>query len=504
MAVIKQFTVKDATQVRQDFCRTIRNGLIQRGVADPNVSPGSDYYVLGTALGNELAVIGANGVIACDEQMPDTAVDNLPRIRAFLNLPDQSAAGSVGRVVLSASAATTVATGDQLTDDAGLVYQVTTGGLYAPGDEVPIEALSTGDETNHAEGDVLRWATAPAFADEKALVASGGLVNGAPEEDAEGLRQRIFARLQNAPSSGNPQHLIELAEEASGSVQKGFAYPVFLGPSTQSAAVVAAPTSTSKSRVVAAVRVSGLIEPYVQGNMPRGEYVQVTSVTDTPADVAFGLAIPSAPTASPPGAGGGWKDGTPWPAPNASTSWRCTVTSVASTTSFMVDALNAPTKGVTRIAWLSPFDWKLYQATVTDVQGSSGAYTITVDRPFVGIAVGCYVWPDSERAQAYVDSALAAFALLGPGEKTANTSALVRGFRHPPPSVGWSYAVGPSMLRALSDAGDEVLDVQFLHRTDGTQTLTGTANQMIPAVPAATTDAPRIYVPRHLGFYRLP
>lgn len=498
-----QFKVKDATTIRQDILRTIRNGLLQRGVTSPAVDPGSDWYVLGTAVGNELAVIGANAIVACDELMPDTAVDNLPRIADFLKVPEQGASGSVGRVILAASAPTTVPSGAQLTDDANLIYTAE-GGLYTPGQEIPITAVSTGDATNHAAGDVLRWVSTPAFADEKAVVATGGLVNGVDAEDIEGRRLRVFARLQNPPSSGNPQHLIELAEEASSSVQKGFCYPTYAGPASASAAVTAAPTKTSKSRVVAAARVTGLIEPYVQGLMPRGEAIQVTSVTDVPADVAFALALPSAATASPPGAGGGWKDGSPWPAPNAATAFRCTVTAVTSSTSFTVDAATAPTPGVTRIAWLSPFDWKLYQALVTSAPGSSGAYVVTVDRPFVGIAVGCYIWPDSERAQVYVDTALAAFALLGPGEKTANASALARGFRHPPPAVGWSYALGPQLLRAMSDAGEEVLDVQFLHRTDGTQTLTGTASQIVPTVPALATDPPRIFIPRHLGFYRLP
>ena len=168
---------KDATAIRADFCRTMKNGLIARGVPNPNVSPGSDIYLLGTAIGNELAVVNANAIIARDQTMPDTATgEGLKNWGKVVDREPQPAAGSVGRVILDSSAATTVATGASLIDDTGLRYEVITGGIYADGDEIPIRALDVGRSTNHAEGDVLRWSSAPPFADEKAIVATGGLI----------------------------------------------------------------------------------------------------------------------------------------------------------------------------------------------------------------------------------------------------------------------------------------------------------------------------------------
>lgn len=504
MADLLTFTVRDRVTIRSGLLRTLRAGLEARGI-EPNVSPGSDFYVEMDAVACQLEVTESNAIVKADELMPDTATgDALARICTILGLTKQPAAGSLGPVLLTSSATTAVATGAQLVDDAGLTYAVSTGGLYANGASIPIVAISTGKDTNHAAGDVLRWVSTPAFADEKVTVGPGGLVNGIDAEDDEVLRGRLFARLQNAPRSGNSQHAAELAEAASPSVQKAFIYPAIQGPGTGAVAVTAAPTATNKSRDLASATLTGTVSPYVKGQYPEHAEIAITTVTNVDADVAFGLVLPEAPTASPPGPGGGWLDGTPWPSINASTTWRCTVTGVTSTSVFTVDAVSSPTATVSRIMWLSPYEWKLYSAVVIGVSGTSGAYVITLDQPFVGIQSGCYIWPAAQNAQPYVDAVLAAFALMGPGEKTSNASALIRAFRHPRPAAGWPATLGGHLTRAITSAQSEVQSAQFLHRTDGTTTLTDSGGVVTPQVPAALTDPPKIYRPRHLGFYRVP
>lgn len=505
MAAINEFVVRDSTTIRDGILRVIRNGLIQRGVSDPNVTPGSDWWVEAQAVANQLAVIEANGLIKSEELLPDTATeDNLARISAIFGLTKQAASGSVGSVILESSASTTVATGAQLIDGAGLSYEVSTGGTYANGASIPIRAISTGFDTNHDEDDVLRWVSAPPFAAEKALVGPGGLVNGIDAEDDEALRGRLLSLLQTPPSTGNAEHVAELAEASTPSVQKAFVYPAIQGPSTVHVAVSAAPTLTNKSREVASATMSGTVTPYVQGQLPEHAYSAITTVNDTNADVAFGLSLPEAPTASPPGPGGGWVNGTPWPAPDNSSTFRCTVTAVTSSSVFTVDATTSPTANVTQICWYSPYEWKLYSATVISVSGTSGAYVITLDQPFVDIVVGCYIWPKCENAQEYCDAVVDAFALMGPGEKSSNASALVRGFRRPRPAAGWPSTLGSHLTRALTDAQREVLSAQFFHRTDGTTTTTGSGGVVTPQVPASVSDPPNIYVPRHISFYRVP
>ena len=49
MALV-EFTTKDATTIRDDILRVLKNGLVRRGVPSPNVGPGSDFFVLASAL----------------------------------------------------------------------------------------------------------------------------------------------------------------------------------------------------------------------------------------------------------------------------------------------------------------------------------------------------------------------------------------------------------------------------------------------------------------------
>lgn len=494
--------------IRDAFLRTLKLGLIAAGVANPNVSPGSDWYVVGQAVGNQLAVTEANAAIKADELMPDTAQDEgLLRLCAVYGLSARPASGSIGPVVITCSQTTSVATGAQLVDGKGQTYQVVVGGLFSNQATIIVKALSTGSETNLVEGTVLRWVSTPAFADEKAPVGPGGLVNGAPAENNEVLRQRLYDRLRNAPGSGNASHVQSIALQSHPSVQSAFVYPAIQGGATAHVACLAAPTSTNKSRDIALATMNGSVAPYIVGFLPEHVYSVITTATNVDADVAFGLVLPESPAASPPGPGGGWLNPAPWPAPSADAgnNWRCTVTAVTSNSQFTVDALTAPTAGVSQIAWLSPYEWKLYRATVASVTGSSGAYVITLDSPFVGIAVGCYIWPDCENAQAYCDSVLAAFALMGPGEKTTNASALIRGFRRPRPSLSWPYSLGGHLTKAITANSAEVASAQFFHRTDSVQTpLTGPAGLLVPQVPVSISDAPKVFRPRHIAFYRVP
>lgn len=497
-APLYQFYVKDAGTIRDDILRTLRNALVARGVPSPNVTPGSDYYGMAQAFGNEAAMAMANCQIMADQVMADTAVGvQLDRGAAVVGLARRKPGSSIGLATNSSSATTVIVTGTQLLDAFGLRYQVTTGGTYNNGDLVPIASVDTGAATNLAASSLLRWQTPPPFCASTMSVSSLGLVNGSDVEDDESFRSRIFSRFQNFPSSGNWAYIANLATQSYPSIQAGFVYPAIQGPATFHVAVVAAPTATNKNRDVAAATLNANVIPYIQGQSPEHAFSVITTVTNTPVDVAIGLALPAAATASPPGAGGGWIDGTPWP---TSTTSLVTVTAVTSTTTFTVNAAVAPTQNVSHIAWLSPINWQLYTATVLSVpSGSPGAYQITIDTPFVGIAVGNAIFPQSQNQSSYVSAILVAFGLMGPGEKSTNASALVRGYRHPLPSSAWQYSVGPTMLRAMTNAGAEVFDAQFYYRSDGTSTVIGNAGLLTPQVPGSVTSSPLVYVPRNIA-----
>lgn len=499
VAPLFQFYVPDPGTIRDGWLRTARNGLVARGVPNPNVTPGSDYYIIAQAFANEAATAMANCVIKADELMPDTAtLTSLDRVAIPLGLSRRAASGSLGLVIYNASATSVVTTGAILLDSTGLRYQVTTGGTYSNGDLISIAAVDTGSATNQAAGNALRWLAPPAFASLTALVNTGGFTNGVDAEDDETFRNRIYARLQNFPAGGNWQYVATVAEASSPSVQKAFVYPAIQGGATLHVAVVAPPTATNKNRDVAAATIAGYVSPNVQGQIPEHAFSLITTVVNVPVDVGIGLSLPSATTASPPGVGGGWLDGSPWP---SSINAGALVMSVTSTTQFTMNAQVLPTLNVSHIAWLSPITWTVTNAIVTNVSGSSGSYLVTIDTPMIGLAAGHYIFPQSANQAAYIAALLAFFALMGPGEKSTNASALIRGFRHPTPLNIWPYSIGPACLKAMTNAGSEVADAQFSVRGDGTTSINGTAGILTPQVPVSVASPPNIYVPRNIGLY---
>jgi hypothetical protein len=235
--------------------------------------------------------------------------------------------------------------------------------------------------------------------------------------------------LQVPPNAGgNWQTYAVLTEQSSPAIAKAWVYPAIQGGATVHIAVAAAPTATNKNRDVATATMTGTIVPAVQGALADHAAITVTTVTNIPTDIAFLLTLPDPPTASPPGPGGGWLDGSAWPTTTAGAS-AVTITAVTSTTVMTTDAVTSPTVGVSRIAWLSPLNWTLYTATVIGVSGTSGAYVITLDTPFVGIATGNYIAHGSGREDRQYQRARARLSSPAAGDVVAerNRRVLVQG-----------------------------------------------------------------------------
>jgi uncharacterized phage protein gp47/JayE len=505
---IGKFTTKTWQQIHDDYLRTMRNGAVKRGITtNPQFGPGSDEEMRATAIANEIAPLNANAVIKADAQMPDTATGDIPtgqtvgvdlqRQMKIKGLGVRGASPSAGNIVLECSADSLIADGAILLDEAGLRYQVEVPGTYSDGDLVPIIALDTGAATNHDAGDTLVWKAAPPYCNSKQLVATGGLTGGHDAEDTETARARLLDRIQNPPGAGNAAQAAQYAEDSTPIVQKAFPYPAANGPSTMHIAVVGYATDVSKSRAVDATVMAGTVEPYVLGKLPEFTEIVTTTVVDQPVDVAIGLTIPSAPTASPAGTGGGWIDGTPWPALIANT--KCQVTAVSpGGLSFTCDAETAPTPNVTHICTLDTATWKLLRAKVIGVSGTVGAYVITIDKPFPNLtipnlitgATGSLIFPDAENMDTYVKAFLGAMALMGPGEKSSNVTVLTRGFRHPRPQSSFPYSIGAQQLKAVESSGDEVEDTDYHYGGGKT-----------PDLPITISDPPFQLIPRNIGFY---
>lgn len=489
-----EFTVKTAEQIRDDMLRTHKAGLSALGIANPNVGPGSDTFVLAQAIGNQLEVAHANCQIQADGLLPDTATgESLKRWLRVYGLSLRQAAGGTGSIVFSTTASAYVAAGTTLIDDLGLRYEVSTGGYYADGDTIAVAAVDVGVDTNHESGDVLRWVSPPPFAANTATVASSDITGGVDEETDEVAYERLRALLLTPPMSGNPAHVAAWAEEASTRVEKAFVYPCVNGPGNYLVAVTGYATDVSKQRSLNVLDVNNVVAPFVAGKSVAPVDAIVTTVDDVPFDLAFFLSLPSSPKASPPGPGGGWTDGTTWPRnANLAATFVCKVTAVTSSVAFTVDAPSPPVVGVSQVCWLSPIDWATYTATVVASTGSAGAYAITLDKPFPEISVGNFISPNAVRAESYFDAIVAQFARMGPGEVLASSSPQIgRAFRHPPPAQGFPHTVDATMLRAVVNAGAEVADADFAFRTYATA----------PPVPASAFYGPSIYTPSNIAFY---
>ncbi len=507
---LKSFYVKPVSVIKADFLRTKKNAYAARGIT-LNVTKGSDDDILAEAIANEIAAAANNVVIKADKQMPDSATGtDEDRVFGVFGVPRAGVSGSQGSIVAKISATTFVATGAQLTDAQGFRYQVSTGGVLTlvgtpPGSvSIPVTSIDVGVGTNHAAGDVLTWVAPPPYCDPTVTCDIGGLTNGADAQTDDVYRVVGLARLRNPPAGGNSAQIIAWAEAGSPAVESAWVYPGLDGPGTFSVAIAAKQAySATLGRLTRVIQASTVqtVGTYIAAQIPEYANLKTYSVADSVTDVSIGLTLPNAVTATSPGPGGGWTDGTPWPA-LAGTATRVSVSAVSSPTTFTLTSNDAATTpaatgisdGVTKIAWFDPVSLTMKTSTVLSHSGSTGAIVVTIDpqNPFSGIAVGHYVGPAAQNIGAYLTAFLGACAELGPGEWTTNVSVLPRAARHPAPSLAWPNTLTAQQTKPVQDAGPEVLDTKYFYRS-----------QSSAPVPADTNTAVNIIVLQNFGIYKI-
>lgn len=496
---------KTPSEIRDDYLRTIKNGLIDLGVSNPNVSENSDFYIEGQALADQISAVFNNIEVQADASFPDTATGtDLDRILTIYGLSRRNAGGASGKIEITTSATTFVAVGENLVSTTGIVYEVTVGGSYSDGDEIPVASVDEGADTNLAAESILTWTNPPAYTQSTATV-SQAITGGVDLEDDETARARLLTRLQNPPASGNWQHVAEISESSDPVIQKAFIYQAANGPATIHIAVVGYPSAVSKSRVVDTIKLNSVIIPTILGNLPEHTETTITTVIDEPTDCAVELTIPLAVSSTSlstgPGTGNGWINTNPWPATNASTHWFIPVSAVTDSTHFTINSPTntPPSAGITKIHWIDKSDWTVKQATVSSYTGT-GPYAVVIDTPFAGIAVDDWIFPASVNAQIYLDALLEGFKQMGPGEKTDNIAIFTRASRRPRPQVSYPFTLDSSILRGVINSSDEVQTADFFYRSKGSPAQAVTTS-VTPTVPSDITEAPRILIPRNLGFY---
>lgn len=495
---INSLQIKSIEDHRDDFLRSYRNALIQRGIANPDVSDGSLIFVKATAFAQQLYAASTNVPLVADAQMPDSAQgDDLVRYAARYKLSLRPAGPSTGPALVSTSLAPTdkvaIATGSQLIDTvAGNLYTVTAGGLFANKDPIQIKSAAVGSATNLKAGVTLRWLAPPSYVNTTAAVGPGGLTGGVDAETYEGLRVRVLDHEANPPNGSNWASIAKAGNESSTAVQATFVYPAYNGPSTEAAVCTRAPTATNKGRQLDAVVINTMAAPAIFGAFPEFVDTLVQTVADYPVDVSFGLDLPSATSASPPGIGGGWVDATPFP--QDATNHFCPV-SATSGTEISVDSDTAPIAGGS-VSWISRADWTLYTATIASFTGTGPSYSLVLSNPLADstgatITTDDWIFPASVNGAVYLAAVLAMFAGLGPGEKTDNVTLISRAIRRPLAASSWPSSLNRRAIRTLIDSAPEVDDAAFLYANPG----------FSPPIPTLITDPPNCIVPRLIGFY---
>lgn len=472
-------------EIRDSYLTTYKNAMIARGVEDANILPGSDAFIDATALSNEIYAAFSASVVYADDGMPDTAgKDGLSRQMGWYGMGIRAATGASGTVTLSSSNPSNILDGTTLIGPTGQLYTITSPGLYANGDSVPVSALGAGDITNAVAGVVLRWVKPPPYASQTAVVSDGEITGGYDAEDVEDARTRFLQRLRYTPMGGNWAHVAQLAETSSTRVQAAFVYPVAEGGTTVHVACLGPVGIVNKSRVVPTTIMDLVVRPYVLSKIMEGVSVTVTTVADVYEDISVELTMDSTTD--------GWSNTTPWPVPLAD-EFYCDVTDVTSGSIFTVTSLTAPTPFATKIAWYDNTANLLRTGTVIAcTTGQANDHEITIDSSWTNVATGAWVMPHAVNMQNYVDAILKAFTKLGPGQKLGVGVVTQQTSRKPLVTEFYPCTIGNHFLRAVSDAGDEVQYATFLYRL---------SNGASPAVPAAVSGAPKVYIPRRIAFY---
>lgn len=155
----------------------------------------------------------------------------LPIHGSIWGVPRGPAQLAAGPVTLAGNIGSSVAAGTQMQDSEGTIWATTdTDVIGGAGTlEANVEALVAGASGNAAAGVVLTLVSAVAGIDSEATVATGGIVDGADEEDAEDWRERILLRIRRRPQGGAEADYELWAREAStliGQARPSEHYPV--------------------------------------------------------------------------------------------------------------------------------------------------------------------------------------------------------------------------------------------------------------------------------------
>lgn len=467
-----------------------------------NVKPGSDHYVRADAFARVTSIAIANGKLASAAVSPLTAQgDDLLQLAAVHGVAARPAAKGRGFVIIKTplpfpgapAIVAVIPQGYVCTAPDGFRYETTSVNTVSINDTVEVQSLLEGEDTNQVAGTVLTWdSSAVGNLLPTCIVTAGGIDGGADKDDVETVRRRLLQKLAAPGVGGNSNFVIETAQNSSAAIQNAYDYPAIRGPGSDDITIVKA----TGDRGLDAVTVSACAAAVVAALPGHGSYI-VTTPTAEYVDIVFDTTLPL--PASAGGAGGGWRDASPWPA-------EITEITSQSATAITVTSTATPSVGTQFAIWdpaIEDADGNLgamREYTAIVVGGGAGAWTIEVEGGFdkdytIGATVNPYISAGAYSLAQYGTAARNEFEKLGPGEKTANALLLPRSRRHPPPDVQGPMAINSRIITGIESQFSEIA-LEYAARYE-----TGTATPITgPTVPATTADPPNIIVLKYLAF----
>lgn len=496
---IGEIAIPTVQETRDRYLRDLRLTAIDDGFDDIPVTPGTDNWIHAAATAEAVGVALANVAIADSNSDELTAEgEALDAKLVSLGLPLIEPTGSAGKIKIEVTGTTTINAGEQLLLPNGLRLQtVSTTIAPSDGDEIDVQAVDTGPETNAVAGTEVRWVVAPANVGEIATVSVGEpLTGGTGEETDERKRARIRNYRENRPAGGNWGQVREISLNASGAVQEAYSYPAVGGPSTGKTV----PTriydrdNFDFSREPSSTTIN-IVKGSIQTSFPIQTENIVQPPNDTAVNVALGVTIPNSVSAG--GDGTGWVNPQIWPTLVGGDSGRVTVTSYTGVTLTVTAATTtAPVDLQTQVSWWSPTTMKFYTATVVSHSGGTGAWVLTLDKPLVDDtgaipATGDFISPAAVNIEKYGVTWLDIMEIIGPGEMVGSSdSRFNRSRRHPYVNNEFPANLDQAFYNRLQNEHKEMSGVSEKYASANT-----------PTVPATIDLPPNIFVPQHFGIY---
>ena len=478
-------------ETRDGILRGIAYAFSRRNLT-ANVLPGSDHYIRADVYARRVMVAVTNNKLAIADSNPLTATGTALRtLCRIFGVEERAAASASGYVTLQVTSGTvSLTSGWQGTSGAGLKYQVTQTYIgLTNGAKVQVQAVAAGASTDMAAGLVLVWDSASiGNLKPEATVDAGGITGGRDGDTDETLRTRLLDRLAFPASGDNWAQVYQNAKDASSSVIYAWVYPAVRGAASFDVAI-----ASDESDRTLTTAVQSVVTSYINGRMNGGMRVNVTTVSEQQVDVILSASLPLPESMG--GAGGGWRDPTPWPAET------CKITAYNSGTGIAtVNSTATPTAGNRIGIWdttpTDRADWAMLEYTVgPTIGGVSGAWTFDVVGGFSATPLAAYVSAGAENLVDYADAFRTLMLTLGCGEKTSNTDILPQGRRRPGPDEQDPSDLTYQLIRAMLTDRPEFLDLQYAARY-----LTGTTTtQTSPSVATTTADAPRVFTLKHFA-----